>query len=384
MQITVVDHPRDGLSCKKNATFPGFLSSNHIELDACQLRYANVRKDLFLLNLRLTAAAALLLTCIAFTASGCGNPSSVEVEQGETGGAPAAQNPGDPPAAAPSQPDDTVKQGGSSETGDAAKEPTKPPANLPPSGKGDDSSIRVIANPEDVAVLVNKTNKLPENYNPKDLVEPNVPFIFKEKSEKRMLRKEAASALEDLFDAAKKDGLPLAGVSGYRSHATQKKRFITTTSSAMEKRPRISTAPSRDTASTKPDLRSTSPEAAANARRRTALGIRRKPNGWPSMHRNTASLFVIRKARNRLPAISMSHGTCGMSGRMPPKKSPSRASRWRNTPTAGSRSPIRNKEVPLSPIRRAGLCLCFHAGRFCFGLLLLIGLVPFPLLMHRL
>lgn len=206
----------------KNATFPGFLSSNHIELDACQLRYANVRKDLFLLNLRLTAAAALLLTCIAFTASGCGNPSSVEVGQGETGGAPAAQNPGDPPAAAPFQPDDTVKQGGSSETGGAAKEPTKPPANLPPSGKGDDSSIRVIANPEDVAVLVNKTNKLPENYNPKDLVEPNVPFIFKEKSEKRMLRKEAASALEDLFDAAKKDGLPLAGVSGYRSHATQK------------------------------------------------------------------------------------------------------------------------------------------------------------------
>lgn len=160
---------------------------------------------MFVLNLRLTAAAALLLTCIAVSASGCGKPSSAE--QRENNGVPAAQTPVDKPADSP--------------VTTPSPPTTNPSANLP-TDTGENSAIQVTANPEDIAVLVNKTNKLPEDYNPKDLVEPNVPFIFKEKSEKRMLRKEAASALEDLFNAAKKDGLPLAGVSGYRSHAAQR------------------------------------------------------------------------------------------------------------------------------------------------------------------
>ncbi|MDF2719105.1 MAG: peptidase, partial [Paenibacillus sp.] len=72
---------------------------------------------------------------------------------------------------------------------------------------------------------VNKTNKLPDNFKPDDLVEPNIPFIFKEKSDKRLMRKEAAGALEKLVAAAKKDGIALAGVSGYRSQSTQKTLF---------------------------------------------------------------------------------------------------------------------------------------------------------------
>lgn len=173
------------------------------------------------MNLRLTAAAALLLSYIALTASGCGNPSSAG--QGDNNGAPVAQKPVDSPVTTPSQPttNPPANQGEPTESNGATQEQTKPPANLPAS-TGNNSAIQVTANPEDIAVLVNKTSKLPEDYNPNDLVEPNVPFIFKEKSEKRMLRKEAASALEDLFEAAKKDGLPLAGVSGYRSHATQR------------------------------------------------------------------------------------------------------------------------------------------------------------------
>jgi D-alanyl-D-alanine carboxypeptidase len=78
-----------------------------------------------------------------------------------------------------------------------------------------------VANPKEVAVLVNKSFRLPEGYKPDPLVEPNVPFIFEGKSEKRMLRKEAADALEKLFAAAKADGVSLAGVSAYRSEATQ-------------------------------------------------------------------------------------------------------------------------------------------------------------------
>src|SRR5690606_24654703 len=58
-----------------------------------------------------------------------------------------------------------------------------------------------------------------------DLVYPDVRFIFDEKIEKRMLRKVAAKALEQLFAAAEEDGIYLAGVSAYRSHATQKSLF---------------------------------------------------------------------------------------------------------------------------------------------------------------
>ncbi|RKN85081.1 D-alanyl-D-alanine carboxypeptidase family protein [Paenibacillus ginsengarvi] len=91
-------------------------------------------------------------------------------------------------------------------------------------GKSGDA-VQVVAKPADIAVLVNKTYKLPDNFKPDDLVEPNIPFIFKEKSEKRLMRKEAAGALEKLVAAAKKDGISLAGVSGYRSQATQKTLF---------------------------------------------------------------------------------------------------------------------------------------------------------------
>ncbi|WP_240418462.1 M15 family metallopeptidase [Paenibacillus periandrae] len=95
-------------------------------------------------------------------------------------------------------------------------------------GKAADSSlskpgaIQVVTSPESITVLVNKQQALPESYEPKDLVYPNVPFTFTEKIDKRKMRKEAAAALETLFEGAKKDGISLAGVSAYRSYATQK------------------------------------------------------------------------------------------------------------------------------------------------------------------
>jgi D-alanyl-D-alanine carboxypeptidase len=102
---------------------------------------------------------------------------------------------------------------------------TSPSASATPANTGKPSSqpnaVSVVANPKEIAVLVNKSFRLPEGYKPDPLVEPNVPFIFEGKSEKRMLRKEAAEALENLFAAAKADGVSLAGVSGYRSEATQ-------------------------------------------------------------------------------------------------------------------------------------------------------------------
>lgn len=185
------------------------------------------------MNLRLTAAAALLLTSVALVASGCGSSSSAG--QGENNGTPVTQAPpeqptekqGDSPSAAPSMPTDKppADQAKSPDSPAAPQEQPKPPSSGTSGADGKESAIQVVANPADIAVLVNKTNKLPEDYKPQDLVEPNVPFIFKEKSEKRTIRQEAATALEELFEAAEKDGLPLAGVSGYRSHATQRSLY---------------------------------------------------------------------------------------------------------------------------------------------------------------
>lgn len=80
----------------------------------------------------------------------------------------------------------------------------------------------VVTNPEAMTVIVNKQRALPEGYEPKDLVEPKVPFSFDEPNEKRFMRKEAAEALEKLFARADSEGVELRAVSGYRSYARQK------------------------------------------------------------------------------------------------------------------------------------------------------------------
>jgi D-alanyl-D-alanine carboxypeptidase len=87
------------------------------------------------------------------------------------------------------------------------------------------NALPVIAEPASITVLVNKYFALPKNYEPADLVFPDLPFIFKEKSDKRKMRSVAAKALEKLFAGAEKDDIQLAGVSAYRSYATQKQLF---------------------------------------------------------------------------------------------------------------------------------------------------------------
>ncbi|ABK85570.1 M15 family metallopeptidase [Bacillus cereus] len=76
-----------------------------------------------------------------------------------------------------------------------------------------------------VQAVVNKEYGLPEDYKPEDLVVPNVPFSFSGTLEKSYLRKEAAEALERLFNLAKKEGIQLNAVSGFRSYDYQKKLY---------------------------------------------------------------------------------------------------------------------------------------------------------------
>ncbi|MDQ0061906.1 M15 family metallopeptidase [Paenibacillus harenae] len=129
-------------------------------------------------------------------------------------------------AAPDAGPDDAVDQ-----NGDSAILPTETPDDSGADTSGEEPPVKtqdeiaVVAEPDSITALVNPVNKLPEDYNPTDLVYPDVRFVFDEKIEKRMMRQEAASALEKMFAAADADGLPLAGVSAYRSHQTQTSLF---------------------------------------------------------------------------------------------------------------------------------------------------------------
>ena len=80
--------------------------------------------------------------------------------------------------------------------------------------------------PESITVFVNKEYNLPKDYVPKNMVVPNVLFNHSYADERQKMRSEAASALEDLFDAAKEEGLKLYGISAYRSYDRQRKIFL--------------------------------------------------------------------------------------------------------------------------------------------------------------
>ncbi|MCY6484163.1 M15 family metallopeptidase [Clostridium aestuarii] len=83
----------------------------------------------------------------------------------------------------------------------------------------------IVSNPSDILVLVNKNNSLPSDYVPENLVIPNVPFSFEEFNEKKLMRRDAALALEELFKKAKVDNIDLYAVSSYRSYTRQEAIF---------------------------------------------------------------------------------------------------------------------------------------------------------------
>lgn len=78
---------------------------------------------------------------------------------------------------------------------------------------------------EDAAVLVDKRRALAAGYEPRDLVVPRVMFLAGAPEEGHRLRRRPARALEHLFAAAARDGVPLAAVSGFRSYSSQRDLF---------------------------------------------------------------------------------------------------------------------------------------------------------------
>lgn len=81
--------------------------------------------------------------------------------------------------------------------------------------------IKTIKNPNDLLVLVNKKNKLSNNYIPNDLKTINIKYAYQNKQ----LREVAKINFEKLGFDAKKMGLNIIVVSAYRDYNYQKKLY---------------------------------------------------------------------------------------------------------------------------------------------------------------
>ncbi len=90
--------------------------------------------------------------------------------------------------------------------------PTVPPA-----------PVAVNIDTTTIDFIINRDHPLTEFYRPDDLVAPDIPFSFSNKTlDKRKLKQVAATALEELYNAAlAEEGLTIYGVSGYRSYDRQ-------------------------------------------------------------------------------------------------------------------------------------------------------------------
>lgn len=86
------------------------------------------------------------------------------------------------------------------------------------------SGEQVVTNPNDILVLTNKDRNLPKDYEPEDLVAPDIPFVFKD-SPVRFMRQVAAENLEELFKVGSESGFKFYGRSGYRSYDIQTSLF---------------------------------------------------------------------------------------------------------------------------------------------------------------
>jgi D-alanyl-D-alanine carboxypeptidase len=85
------------------------------------------------------------------------------------------------------------------------------------------SGVFITDKGDDLLVLINKNIRLPETYEPSDLV--SIDGLVDTTREGMMLRKEAAQALKKMTKAAKKDSTNPVILSAYRSYWTQAATF---------------------------------------------------------------------------------------------------------------------------------------------------------------
>lgn len=79
-----------------------------------------------------------------------------------------------------------------------------------------------VKNQKDILILVNKQYHLSSDYTPNDLVKPKLKWVSNINENWKLMRKEAANAIEALVNEASKQGIQLYGESAYRSYEEQK------------------------------------------------------------------------------------------------------------------------------------------------------------------
>ena len=89
-------------------------------------------------------------------------------------------------------------------------------------------------------ILINKDNKLSEDYVPKNLKKSEA--IFLDYVQDNNLENATADATKEMFEAAKQEGILLIGISGYRSYSVQKGLYDTRVQKNGEQKTRTYTA----------------------------------------------------------------------------------------------------------------------------------------------
>lgn len=115
--------------------------------------------------------------------------------------------------------DESTDKPDSSSQDPEQEKPSKPEDETPDVDKSADAKADLsLGN----LVVVNKKYSLPIDYKPSDLVVPDVSFSYSGVLEQSYMRAPAAKQMEKMFAAAKKEGVTLNAVSGFRSGARQK------------------------------------------------------------------------------------------------------------------------------------------------------------------
>jgi len=130
-----------------------------------------------------------------------------------------AEKKDDTPAAENKTEDESTDKPDSSSKDPEPKTPSKSEDETPDTDKSADAKADLSLG---TLVVVNKKYSLPIDYKPSDLVVPNVSFSYSGVLEQSYMRAPAAKQMEKMFAAAKKEGVTLNAVSGFRSGARQK------------------------------------------------------------------------------------------------------------------------------------------------------------------
>lgn len=174
---------------------------------------------------------SILMVCgaLTFMLAGCTTNEQVEPKEPTTQSSTIDEPETEPNGPTSDREDETVTESPSEEgTLDESEQPAEPVEEPVEEPVAPSQPIETdgVANLElDELILVNKKIALPADYQPSDLVEANIDFVDLTVGERRMLRKEAAQAIEGLMKGAKAAGIDLKGTSAFRSYAYQVNLF---------------------------------------------------------------------------------------------------------------------------------------------------------------